>query len=155
MSEHKILAELIENASDRGVEFGTPESAPSDEWIRKAEQRLGCSLPPSYIWFLRSFGGGEILGEEINSIYEIEFSEAIGGDVVYQYAAHQAAGTLTSTEVPLCRSDFGELFVLETSEANDAGEYPVYLRRGENREVYGRTFAEFLERRIRELVESS
>ena len=39
-----------------------------EDWIERAEAALETRLSPSYRWWLRHFGGGEILGEEIYSI---------------------------------------------------------------------------------------
>ncbi|WP_050029915.1 SMI1/KNR4 family protein [Verrucomicrobium sp. BvORR034] len=149
MREFHSTAALIEQHRGNGVEFGEPEGAPSDQWIRKAEQRLGMPFPPSYLWFLRNYGGGEITGDEVFSIYQMEFEEVFGGDIVFKYLAHIKDGTIAASEIPVCETDFGEVFILDASVRDESGEYPVYRLFGKNRELYAANFAEFLERKIR------
>ncbi len=50
-----------------------------DDWIEKAEQKLGFELPRSYKWFLKTYAGGEIGTEEIYSIYGADFESVNGG----------------------------------------------------------------------------
>lgn len=142
------LKALIENKRGGCVSFGTAENAPAEEWVKKAEERLRKPLPKSYKWFLNNYGGGEIYGEEIYSIYEKDFETAFGGDIICQYLLHQRSGSLQVDEVPLSENDFGELYYLKTSEPDRDGEYPVFVRRGRTRERYAANFAEFLKKRI-------
>lgn len=65
------------------VEFADYGDGIADEWIYKAETRLGLKLPDSYKWWLKCYSGGEISGEEIYSIYEMDFDSVRGGDIVY------------------------------------------------------------------------
>ncbi|WP_132794633.1 SMI1/KNR4 family protein [Tenacibaculum skagerrakense] len=73
---------IIKNNSNL-VAFSEFGDGTSDVWIKKAEARLKVKFPPSYIWWLKNYGGGEINGEEIFSIYELDFDTVIGGDIVY------------------------------------------------------------------------
>ncbi|SET65463.1 SMI1/KNR4 family protein [Thorsellia anophelis] len=54
--------------------MGTSDDAPSLEWIVKAEEMLTIKLPEDYKWILSHFGGGDICGEEIYSIYSFDGS---------------------------------------------------------------------------------
>lgn len=78
------LENLI-NRNEDVAAFGTPADAVADEWIIKAEQRLGHPLPDSYKWFLRNYAGGEVGTEEIYSIYGMDFDDINGGDIVFQH----------------------------------------------------------------------
>ncbi len=78
------LKKIIDENKYHSIEFGNCDSAPPDDWIEKAEQYLGAKFPPSYVWFLKNCGGGEIHGDEIFSIYEMPFNEVVGGDIVCQ-----------------------------------------------------------------------
>lgn len=152
MNNFKITANLIEQYRHEGVEFGGVDDSPSEEWIKKAEQRLGMPFSPSYQWFLRNYGGGEIAGDEVFSIYQMEFEHVFGGDVVFKYLAHSKDGTISKSEIPVCETDFGELFVLDASQKGEDGEYPVYRKLGKVRELYAEDFAGFLARKITEAV---
>lgn len=145
------IAKLIEDNRNKGVEFGATEDGASEEWLVKAEQRLQAKLPPSYRWFLENYGGGDICGEEIYSIYGMDFDEVSGGDVVAQYLAHQQTKTLHPKEIPISANDFGEVYVLKSDEPDHDGEYCVYLVRGKKRDRYAENFADFLKLRIRQL----
>lgn len=144
------LKAFIDSKRTLGVSFGTQKNAPTEEWIKRAEERLNNPLPPSYKWFLMNYGRGEINGEEIYSIYCKDFETVFGGDIVFQHLAHQRSKTLNRDEIPLCQNDFGEIFYFKTSESRQDSEYPIYRRRGSRREIYAGDFAEFLEKRIEE-----
>ncbi|VVQ07524.1 SMI1/KNR4 family protein [Pseudomonas fluorescens] len=62
--------------------FGSQADCVGDDWIEKAEQRLGLELPGLYKWFLKTYAGGEIGTEEIYSIYGVDFEgvNGINGD---------------------------------------------------------------------------
>lgn len=77
MTKDQLIIELNKRAPI--VNLGTSADAPSEDCIAAAEQGLGVRLPEEYKWFLRTFGGGEICGEEIYSIYGLPFEEAVGG----------------------------------------------------------------------------
>lgn len=79
-----VLIEFI-NKNENIVNFGTPEDAVDESWILKAEKYLGFPLTTSYKWFLREYRGGEICGEEIYSIYGLDFESVNGGDIVYHH----------------------------------------------------------------------
>ena len=50
---------------------------------KKLQKRLKNKFPETYKWWLRNYNGGEVYGEEIYSIYGIDFDSVIGGDIVY------------------------------------------------------------------------
>lgn len=77
------LVELFDKHSDL-INMGTSEDSPGSDWIDAAEKALSVTLPAGYKWFLNNYGGGDICGEEIYSIYCLPFDEAVGGDIVYQ-----------------------------------------------------------------------
>jgi hypothetical protein len=153
MQDYRELADKIDAQQGEGVEFGDAGSAPSDEWIRKTERALGIILPPSYVWFLKNYGGGTIQGEEHNSIYEDDFDTAGGNDLVYQYRWHLAKGLLSDEEVPLFSTELGDLFYIKSSEPTGEGEYAIYRKQGREDSIYASGFAEYLSRVIEEFCE--
>jgi hypothetical protein len=115
-----------------------------------AEKRLGRLLPPSFKWFLNNYGGGEVCGEEVYSIYGPDFENAVGGDVVFQYLAHQQSKTLQADEIPVAQNDFGEIYYMKSMPLID-DEYRVWVKRGKTAQVYADSFSDFLEKRVKEL----
>src|SRR4051812_47086985 len=95
------------------VDFGSPADAVGDEWIAKAEATLNRRLPASYKWFLKTYAGGEIGGEEIYSLYGIPFESVNGGDLVFQYLASRKAGLLDDSKLAISETDLGEVFFFE------------------------------------------
>ena len=79
---YEDLIRLIEEAGDN-VDFAPFGDGVSDDWIKAAEERLGVVFPMSYKWWLKNYNGGEVYGEEIYSVYGIDFDEVVGGDIVY------------------------------------------------------------------------
>lgn len=121
----------------------------SEEWIRKAETALKIKLPPSYIWWLKNYGGGEILGEEIFSIYEMDFDEVVGGDVVRMSKIYREKG-FDQNCIIISVTDRGEVFYLDGNKIDVDMEYPVYLN--VTNSLYAENFILFLERRINEVI---
>lgn len=142
------VRELIESNSDV-VDFGSSEDAVDDMWFEKAEKELGVKLSESYLWFLKNFSGGEICGDEVYSIYGMEFADVNGGDVVYQHMVNKRNGLVAADEIVITETDLGEVFFFDYSKY-DGNECPIYLRLPSGRaELYSRDFYEFLQKRIK------
>lgn len=154
MMDFEILKQLITKHSSYGIELGTSDNSPSDEWIHMAESTLKIKLPQSYIWFLKNYGGGEIAGDEIFSIYQLPFDESLGGDLVFQRNNIFNTGAISESEIPIMCTDFGELYVFDSLQADSTGEFPIYLKLGESRKLFANNFATFLEMKIKHSLES-
>ncbi|WP_299289095.1 SMI1/KNR4 family protein [uncultured Tateyamaria sp.] len=143
------LASLISDHSDDAVEFGDAscDLSPTDERVAETEELLGCKLPISYLWFVRNYGGGEVYGEEIYSIYPV-LSEKSVGDIVYQTRWWREKGLVERTDIVVSSNDFGEVFYMDTSKKNADGEYPVCVKAGKIVQKYANRFDEFLSKRI-------
>jgi hypothetical protein len=138
------LKKFIAANSGVSIEFGSEEQAPSAEWISKAESALGCNFPVSYRWFLENYGGGEIHGDEIFSIYQQPFEDVVGGDVVARTIHDRNSGITASSDISICTTDYGEVFVLDGLVQTGCGEFPVVRITGQSRETYAPSFAEFI-----------
>ncbi|MCB5205460.1 SMI1/KNR4 family protein [Neorhizobium sp. T786] len=142
------IVEALASLNPNVVSFGNEQDAVGDEWIRKAEERLGRCLPTSYKWFLKKYAGGEIGGEEIYSIYGLEFETVRGGDIVYQHILDVKNNPAYSSRVAVAASDFGEVFFFDYLQFAD-GECPVRLRLPSGEDIpYAADFYEFLYKRI-------
>lgn len=139
------LKQLIANHSDI-AEFADFGDGVSAEWIEKAESALGFSLPPSYKWWLTNYGGGEIGGEEIFSIYEEDFNCVVGGDIVYMYRLNQDNGQFNTNQVVVCESDIDGAFYFNRAMTAKDNEFPIFSSVTE--EKYADDFLEFLKKRI-------
>jgi antitoxin YobK len=130
------------------VNFGSQSDVVDDEWVVKAENALNRPLPESYKWFLKTYAGGEIGGEEIYSLYGIPFELVNGGDIVFQHIVERKAGLLDDTKLSISETDFGEVFFFDYSKFV-GGECPIYLRLPSGSTVpYAEDFYEFLCKRI-------
>ncbi|WP_019408311.1 SMI1/KNR4 family protein [Pseudomonas psychrophila] len=128
--------------------FGSEADRVGDDWIEKAEQRLGLELPGSYKWFLKTYAGGEIGTEEIYSIYGVDFENVNGGDIVYQHIVGIKNNLVDGKKLVISETDMGEVFFFDYSKFKD-GECPVSLRLPSGENVnYASDFYEFLYKRI-------
>lgn len=129
-------------ASTDGVDFGPFGEGISDEWITKAEERLHFIFPDTYKWWLKNYMGGEINGEEIFSIYGLDFDSVVGGDIVYINELNREEGFSNSDQLVICEGEDGMFyFQKQESLTNEL----VVFRDGE---YYASDFIEFLIKRI-------
>ena len=129
-------------ASTNGVDFGPFGEGISDEWITKAEERLHFIFPESYKWWLKNYIGGEIYGEEIFSIYGLDFDRVVGGDIVYINELNRKEGFSNSEQLVICEGEDG-MFYFQKQESL-TNELAVF-RDGE---YYASDFIDFLIKRI-------
>ena len=129
-------------ASTDGVDFGPFGEGISDEWITKAEERLHFIFPESYKWWLKNYVGGEIYGEEIFSIYGLDFDSVVGRDIVYINELNREEGFSNSEQLVICEGEDGMFYFQKQESLTD--ELAVF-RDGE---YYASDFIEFLLKRI-------
>ena len=103
-------------ASTDGVDFGPFGEGISDEWITKAEERLHFIFPETYKWWLKNYMGGEIYGEEIFSIYGLDFDRVVGGDIVYINELNREEGFSNSEQLVICEGEDG-MFYFQKQES--------------------------------------
>lgn len=146
MDKYEEIKNIIKNAGDN-VDFADFGNGISDEWIEKAEKRLGFKLPPSYIWWLKNYSGGQIYCNEIYSIYEIDFDTVVGGDIVYMHELHKKNKNYSSNQFVICDTD-DETYYFDLSKRSNNGEMPIYTYH--SKELYANDFIEFLKKQITE-----
>ncbi len=144
---YKIIKQLIEENSEI-AEFGEFGQGVSDEWIEKAQSRLKVKFPASYIWWLKNYSGGSINGEEIFSIYELDFDTVVGGDIVYINELNRKNGISTSEQLVIQENDQGESYYFDLSEIDEKGENPIYI--DVTGDKYADNFLEFIRKKINE-----
>lgn len=138
------IIELIREAGD-GVDFAPFGEGISEEWIEKAEKRLNVKFPVTYKWWLSNYNGGEVYGEEIYSVYGIEFDSVVGGDIVYINEISRKNDKDFFDKIIISEPQ-DSLFYFDISSGLIDGEYPIYEYY--TKEKYADTFLEFLKRRI-------
>jgi hypothetical protein len=143
--EYEEIKQIIANSLDI-VDFADFGDGISEEWIEKAESRLGINLPNSYKWWLKNYNGGEICGQEIFSIYGQDFDTVVGGDIVYMHELNQKKRLFAPNKLVICESD-DDVFYFDINQKNEIGEYPVYSGPVKS-EYYAKDFLEFLKKRI-------
>ncbi|WP_375685547.1 SMI1/KNR4 family protein [Bartonella sp. TT110JLCBS] len=142
------VIELVDKYSDR-INFGTADDGVDDVLIEKAEKTLGLQFTTSYKSFLKNYGGGEIGGEEIFSLYKECGVDIPGGDIVFQNLNARKRGFATSEQLVVCYADFDEIFYFDYTQFRD-GECPIYVMYPlDNCEYYASNFYEFLCKRIK------
>lgn len=130
------------------INFGDEASFVGDEWVQRAEQRLGLTFAVSYKWFLKRYAGGEIGGEEIYSLYGLDFDAVIGGDIVYQHFVGLKNRLVDNQSLVVSETDFGEVFFFDLPSYKD-GEYLIKVRISSGEALhYANSFYEFLCKRI-------
>lgn len=140
------IIKLIENAG-KSVDFAPFGEGISEEWIEKAEKRLKNKFPETYKWWLRNYNGGEVYGEEIYSIYGIDFDSVIGGDIVYINELSRKNDKEFLNKIVISEPN-DSIFYFDISNGLVNGEYPIYEYY--TKEKYANSFLEFLKRRILE-----
>ena len=140
------IIKLIENEGE-SVDFAPFGEGISEEWIEKAEKRLKNKFPETYKWWLRNYNGGEVYGEEIYSIYGIDFDSVIGGDIVYINELSRKNDKEFLNKIVISEPN-DSIFYFDISNGLVNGEYPIYEYY--TKEKYANSFLEFLKRRILE-----
>ena len=143
---YEDLVSIIEEADD-SVDFASFGEGISDDWVKSAEKRLGITFPKSYIWWLKNYNGGEVYGEEIYSVYCIDFDKVVGGDIVYINELSRKNDSSFKDKLIISETE-DEVFYFDLSNGLKDDEYPVYELHSNI--LYAHSFAEFLKRRITE-----
>ncbi len=147
------VAKLIKKNNGVTVDFGASdcELVPSQARVDETEKVLQVKLPPSFLWFLKNYGGGTVFGDDIYSISKV-YSERDMFDVASRTISDRKDGFINDDEIAICNTDFGEQFVMDTSKRTNDGEYPIIRKMGEVRTQIADSFVDFLGQYISEKV---
>ncbi|MCT4536027.1 SMI1/KNR4 family protein [Halodesulfovibrio sp.] len=145
------LISLINKEQGDRVEFGdlNSEYVPSKERIDETEKILKIQLPPSYLWFLSQYGGGEIYGDILTGINP-QFREEDVDDIAAASFADRKDGLIRNSDLLLLSTSYGESYLFDTTMKDDDGEFAVVRLFGGERKVVAQNFIEFLIRFIRD-----
>ena len=148
MTDTDTLIEAIASNSDC-VELAPLGEGTDPQWVQEAQNILGVKFTPEYAWFLVNYGGGEIGGEEIISLYGPDYESAGPGDLIN----YNIGSELFMHESKLVICDNGsELFYFDCSILDDNTVHRMdYTEQTD--EVYTENFTLFLIKRIGHLCE--
>jgi hypothetical protein len=123
--------------------------------ITDAERRLNKTFPPSYRWWLETFGAGYIGGYELMGLCPLQMEERepdliISGDIVYQHQLNTRQALYPPHLIELLNYEGDEVYFFDASNAAPNGEWPVVrLCPGDSDPTFVATdFAEFLRREL-------
>jgi len=145
MDKYESIIKLIDEHLD-DINFADFGKGVSDLWINKAQELLGVVFPPSYIWWSKNYGGGEIMGEEVFSVYELD--NVVGGDIIYMNELNRKNKFSDTTQLVIQETDRSEMFYFDLLQSDNEGEYPVYRLFLGNKIKYAEDFIGFLAGRI-------
>jgi antitoxin YobK len=112
---------IIENNSEDAFFAGEKP----EELIRKAEQALGTSFPPSYCKFLRKYGCGNVAGLEFYGLTTDSFQTGSVPNGIWLTLDERKTSNLPSSLVIVADNGSGGWFALKTDEVDANGECPV------------------------------
>jgi hypothetical protein len=145
--QYELLKELIEANRER-LNFAVFGNGSQAEWIEHAQKKLDAKFPPSFIWWLSNYKGGEINGDEIFGVYNPEFSNIPSGDIVYVNQLSRKNGWSTKKQLLIQKNDQGETYYVDLSRPDDEHECPIIVDPPGTQ--YASNFLDFLEKKIRE-----
>ncbi|WP_375664863.1 SMI1/KNR4 family protein [Bartonella sp. CL162QHHD] len=147
-----VLIDKVNKYDDEIINLGSEddeENETDDLQIEKVEKALGLQFTSSYKVFLKKYGGGEIGGEEIYSLYDNPMGIP-AGDIVYRNLNDIKNGLAKPQRLVVSRTDFGETFYFDYSQFQD-GECPLYFEVISGDPLYyASNFYEFLCKKIKE-----
>ncbi len=110
---------------------------------------LGVYFPPSYRWWLRSYGGGQVGGD---IVYGIDEAQIDAPDVVKVHATDVKDDIVAPQQLRFYVGN-AESFYFDTAERLTGGECPIYYREaGQQHSRYASGFHEILRKRIAEVL---
>ena len=141
------IKELIDNNLNI-LEIGDYGKGTSEDWILKAEIRLGVKFPKSFVWWLKKYNGMEINGEEVFSIYELNFDGVVGGDIVYINELNRNNGILNKNQIAIQENNQRDTFYFDLDKVNDQQEVQIFS--DISGEMYAENFYAFLKKKFSE-----
>jgi hypothetical protein len=147
METYESIIELVKNSA-HAINFAEFGQGVSESWIKKAQDRLNAIFPPTYVWWLKNYGGGEVFGDEIFSVYEKDFDQVVGGDIVYMNELNRKNQLSNYNQLIIQETDRAEIYYFNLLQGDRNGEYPVYLNFADYKNKYADNFLEFLKKRI-------
>jgi hypothetical protein len=96
-----------------------------DDAIRKAENALRVSLPPSYVQFLRHYGAGGVSAALLSGIHDNDISLGDRGNVCADTVRNRSSIGLAEHYVVIYNPDDERVWCLDCARRESNGECPV------------------------------
>lgn len=125
MSMNDLLKafDLIEQNKDKSEFAGTI----SEDLISRAEKALGMPFPPTYRLFLKKYGCGDLGGFEVFGIIDSDFESPGELNFIWLNHKRRKSENLPLNFIIIAKTGFGPSYVLDSSQKDRTGEYPVLL----------------------------
>ena len=125
------------------------------EWIVEVEAELGFELPPSYCWWLKNYGNGQLNGGSILSIGQPAYRDINDHDILYIHRLNLADEEWCKqfpNRLDLFIPDSDKLYFFDRSSKDEHDEFPVMCYDLMNDMIYeyASSFSKFLEKLIDE-----
>lgn len=120
MGEFDSLAEAVTEAGREIFWLGPA----SEEQVARVEALFGVSLPESFRRFLKSYGGGGVIGAEVSGIEDDDAELDNGGTLLGDTKVCRERHQLPPNLIVIYFQDGEVCWCLDTSK-NVEGEYPV------------------------------
>jgi hypothetical protein len=144
-----MYEDLVELITRKRVAFPPFGHGVSDTAIHAAEVELGIAFPPSYRWWLRNCGGGQIGGD---IVYGLDEAGIDAPDIVRLQKANVAERVGSPHELVFYLGN-EESFHFDIRQLLGSGEYRIYYREtGQPDTEYADSFDAFLRKRIIEIL---
>lgn len=127
--------------------------------IEKAEKCLNLNFPPSYKLFLNKYGCGDVGSTEIYGLIKNNFDAEGEMNILWLIPNERKRYQLPESHIIIGGTDDGFWYVLDSSQTNADGEYPVYIygfgEDGKSQEKVYEDFGEFLLDQVKKEIEYS
>lgn len=135
------------------------EALDSDDIIIEAEKILNLKFPPTYRLFLEKYGCGYISGTIIYGIINNKLESEGAPNGIWSILTKRKKWGLPNTHIIISNTGDGFWYVLDSSQPNIAGEYPVFIygfgEDGKSQEKVNEDFGEFLLEQIKLSLEEN
>ena len=153
MSDLNDAFKLFEEHKQKGF-FGGKKD---ETLIQLAENALGIQFPPTYKLFLKNYGSGGLSGDEIYGITSNNFENSTIPNGVWVTLNERINWELPLTHIIIASTGDGYWYILDSSQPNKEGEYPVCIYQMFGDEIYqekvNEDFGEFLLEHVKNILE--
>ena len=95
--------------------------------VAAAERELGVTFPPTYRHFVSELGAGGVAPNDFPGVIDGRFDEASPLDVVWVTLDQRRTYGFPTHLIVVGDTGMGEFYVLDTSQPDVDGEYPVVV----------------------------
>ena len=128
----------------------------SEELILKAEKALSIKLPPTYRLFVKTYGYGDIISNEIYGLVNDNFINSSSCNAVWLTLDERKKNYILPHFIHIASTGDGFYYYLDSSQVNAEGEYPVVIWTSgmpeHKKEKVAEDFGEFLLEQVQQAL---